>query len=58
MHNQIGDNILLGRPDSEDAIRDVEEASKLGGAYKFIQKLPLKFNTNIEPHKSGHRAWS
>ncbi|KAF8604173.1 P-loop containing nucleoside triphosphate hydrolase protein [Ceratobasidium sp. AG-I] len=54
----VGENIRLGRPESENAVQDVEEASRLGGAYDFIQKLPLKFNTNIEPHKTGYRAWS
>ncbi|KAF8606626.1 P-loop containing nucleoside triphosphate hydrolase protein [Ceratobasidium sp. AG-I] len=54
----VGDNIRLGRPESENAVRDVEEAAKLGGAYDFIQKLPLKFDTNLEPDKAGYKAWA
>ena len=31
----------------------MEEAARLGGAYDFIQKLPLKFETNLEPGDHG-----
>ncbi|KAG8733455.1 hypothetical protein FRC11_006095 [Ceratobasidium sp. 423] len=53
----IQDNIQLGRPDCDDPEREVEEAAKLGGAYDFVQKLPLKFETNIEPMATGFASW-
>ncbi|KAF8606642.1 P-loop containing nucleoside triphosphate hydrolase protein [Ceratobasidium sp. AG-I] len=51
----ISENILLGRPDCKNPTEAVEEAARLGGAYDFIQKLPLKFETNLEP---GHHGFS
>ncbi|KAF8754479.1 P-loop containing nucleoside triphosphate hydrolase protein [Rhizoctonia solani] len=42
----IKENILMGRPDSEDPDTEIENAAKLGGAYDFIQKFPLRFETN------------
>ncbi|KAJ1307532.1 hypothetical protein OPQ81_001629 [Rhizoctonia solani] len=50
----IHENILLGRPDCENPIEAVEQAARLGGAYDFIQKLPLKFETNLEPQQTGY----
>lgn len=50
---QIRENILLGRPDCENPDEAVEEAARLGGAYDFVQKLPLKFETNLEPQRTG-----
>ncbi|KAG8699794.1 hypothetical protein FRC08_005098 [Ceratobasidium sp. 394] len=49
----VQENILLGCPDSKNPEQGVEEASKLGGSYDFVQKLPLKFSTNIEPEQTG-----
>ncbi|QRV75040.1 ABC transporter [Ceratobasidium sp. AG-Ba] len=49
----VQENILLGLPDSKDPPKDVEEASKLGGSYDFVQRLPLKFDTNLEPRQTG-----
>ncbi|KAF8754384.1 (ABC) transporter [Rhizoctonia solani] len=34
--------------------RRVEEAARLGGAFDFVQKLPLKFETNLEPQQTGY----
>ncbi|KAG9125861.1 hypothetical protein FRC07_005923 [Ceratobasidium sp. 392] len=48
----VKENILLGCPNSKNLEKDVDEASKLGGTYEFIQKLPLKFDTNLEPEKN------
>lgn len=45
----VMDNIRYGRPQAAD--EDVIEASKLAGAYEFIQNLPDGFNTDI-----GHRG--
>ncbi|CAE7198365.1 unnamed protein product [Rhizoctonia solani] len=53
----IRDNILLGRPECDDPENEVEDAAKLGGAYDFVQKLPLKFETNIEPITTGFASW-
>ncbi|KAG9120881.1 hypothetical protein FRC07_003404 [Ceratobasidium sp. 392] len=50
----IRQNILLGRPDCENPNEAIEEAAKLGGAYDFVQKLPLKFDTNLKPNCSGY----
>ncbi|KAJ1305362.1 hypothetical protein OPQ81_000377 [Rhizoctonia solani] len=50
----IKENILMGRPDSEDPVTDIENAAKLGGAYDFIQKLPLGLDTNLEPISQGY----
>ncbi|KAG8736512.1 hypothetical protein FRC10_009223 [Ceratobasidium sp. 414] len=50
----IRENILLGRPDCENPTEAVEEAAKMGGAYDFIAKLPLKFETNIKPNNDGY----
>ncbi|KAH7341765.1 P-loop containing nucleoside triphosphate hydrolase protein [Rhizoctonia solani] len=50
----IHENILLGRPDCENPEEAVEEAARLGGAFDFVQKLPLKFETNLEPQKTGY----
>ncbi|CUA76087.1 ATP-binding cassette, subfamily C, bacterial [Rhizoctonia solani] len=54
----IRDNILLGRPECDDPEKEVEDAAKLGGAYDFVQKLPLKFDTNIEPMRTGFASWA
>ncbi|KAF8609562.1 P-loop containing nucleoside triphosphate hydrolase protein [Ceratobasidium sp. AG-I] len=51
---QIRENILLGRPNSLHPEEDVEQAATLGGAYKLIQKLPQKFDTNLQPHNTGY----
>ncbi|CAE6456333.1 unnamed protein product [Rhizoctonia solani] len=53
----IRDNILLGHPECDDPEKEVEDAAKLGGAYDFVQKLPLKFDTNIEPMRTGFASW-
>ncbi len=45
----VMDNIRYGRPQASD--EDVIEASKLAGAYDFIQHLPDGFNTDV-----GHRG--
>ncbi|NCC67891.1 MAG: ABC transporter ATP-binding protein [Clostridia bacterium] len=45
----VMDNIRYGRPQASD--EDVIEASKLAGAYEFIQNLPDGFNTDV-----GHRG--
>ncbi|CAE6524067.1 unnamed protein product [Rhizoctonia solani] len=50
----IKENILMGRPDSEDPATDIENAARLGGAYDFIQKLPLGFETNLEADGMGY----
>ncbi|QRV75056.1 ABC transporter [Ceratobasidium sp. AG-Ba] len=50
----IRENILLGKPDSENPTEEIEEAAKLGGAYDFVQKLPLKFDTNLKPSNTGY----
>ncbi|CAE6516946.1 unnamed protein product, partial [Rhizoctonia solani] len=50
----IYENILLGRPDCENSKEAVEEAARLGGAFDFVQKLPLKFETNLEPQQTGY----
>ncbi|CAE6416217.1 unnamed protein product [Rhizoctonia solani] len=50
----IHENILLGRPDCENPKEAVEEAARLGGAFDFVQKLPLKFETNLEPQQTGY----
>ncbi|KAG8752161.1 hypothetical protein FRC12_012106, partial [Ceratobasidium sp. 428] len=50
----IRENILLGRPDCENPNEAIEEAAKLGGAYDFVQKLPLKFDTNLKPNFNGY----
>ncbi|GAB1521925.1 hypothetical protein RhiTH_005024 [Rhizoctonia solani] len=51
---QIHENILLGRPDCPNSKEGVEEAARLGGAFDFVQKLPLKFETNLEPQQTGY----
>ncbi|CEL55421.1 ATP-binding cassette, subfamily B, bacterial [Rhizoctonia solani AG-1 IB] len=50
----IYENILLGRPDCTNPEEAVEEAARLGGAFDFVQKLPLKFETNLEPQQTGY----
>ncbi|CAE6516035.1 unnamed protein product [Rhizoctonia solani] len=50
----LHENILLGQPDCENPKEAVEEAARLGGAFDFVQKLPLKFETNLEPQQMGH----
>ncbi|QRW17937.1 ABC transporter [Rhizoctonia solani] len=50
----IHENILLGRPDCPNSKEGVEEAARLGGAFDFVQKLPLKFETNLEPQQTGY----
>ncbi|KAG9105005.1 hypothetical protein FRC06_002926 [Ceratobasidium sp. 370] len=50
---RVHENILLGCPGSKNPEQDVEDASKLGGSYDFVQKLPRKFSTNIEPEQTG-----
>ncbi|CAE6506346.1 unnamed protein product [Rhizoctonia solani] len=54
----IKENFLMGHhnpmnPDKH--VETIENAAKLGGSYDFVQKLPLKFETNLEPLKTG---WS
>ncbi|KAG8680664.1 hypothetical protein FRC09_018062, partial [Ceratobasidium sp. 395] len=49
----VQENILLGCPDTGSPEKDVEEAARLGGSYDFVQKLPLKFDTNLEPEQTG-----
>ncbi|ELU42373.1 ABC transporter domain-containing protein [Rhizoctonia solani AG-1 IA] len=49
-------NILMGRPDSEDPDTEIENAAKLGGAYDFIQKFPLRFETNLGSVHSGYAS--
>ncbi|CAE6410429.1 unnamed protein product [Rhizoctonia solani] len=49
----IRDKTQLGRPECDHPAQQVEAGAKLGGAYDFIQKLPLKFETNIEPMETG-----
>ncbi|KAH7341781.1 P-loop containing nucleoside triphosphate hydrolase protein [Rhizoctonia solani] len=53
----IEDNIRLGFPECDDPEKTVENAAKLGGAYDFVQKLPLKFETNVEPMTTGFASW-
>ncbi|KAG8763603.1 hypothetical protein FRC11_000862 [Ceratobasidium sp. 423] len=50
----IHENIFLGQPDCENPKEAVEEAARLGGAFDFVQKLPLKFETNLEPQQTGY----
>ncbi|KEP48862.1 ATP-binding ABC transporter [Rhizoctonia solani 123E] len=38
---------------AEKQLEAVENGAKLGGAYDFIQELPLKFQTNLEPVRTG-----
>ncbi|CAE6355230.1 unnamed protein product [Rhizoctonia solani] len=52
----IKENILMGRPDSDNPDIDIENAAKLGGAYGFIQKLPMGFETNLEPKTRGYAS--
>ncbi|QRW20912.1 ABC transporter [Rhizoctonia solani] len=52
----IKENILMGRPDSEDPDTEIENAAKLGGAYDFIQKFPLRFETNLGSVHSGYAS--
>ncbi|CAE6469660.1 unnamed protein product, partial [Rhizoctonia solani] len=49
----IKENLLMGNPSPIDAEECLENATKLGGAYDFIQQLPLKFETNLEPMETG-----
>ncbi|KAG8759028.1 hypothetical protein FRC12_009861 [Ceratobasidium sp. 428] len=50
----IGENILLGRPDSKSPQEDMEEAAKKAGSYNFIQKLPDKFDTDLADNSTGY----
>ncbi|KAG8723724.1 hypothetical protein FRC12_024444, partial [Ceratobasidium sp. 428] len=52
----IGENILLGRPDSKSPQEDMEEAAKKSGSYKFIQKLPNKFDTDLARNFTGYNT--
>ncbi|CAE6495420.1 unnamed protein product, partial [Rhizoctonia solani] len=49
----IKENLLMGNPSPVDAEKCLENATKLGGAYDFIQQLPLGFETNLEPMETG-----
>ncbi|KAG8704356.1 hypothetical protein FRC09_003602 [Ceratobasidium sp. 395] len=50
----VYENILLGRPDSSDPQKEIEQAAISGGAYNLIQKLPAKFETNLQPQNTGY----
>jgi ABC-type multidrug transport system fused ATPase/permease subunit len=50
----VHENVLLGRPGAANPREEVEQATRLGGAYDVIQKLPLKFDTNLEPRSTGY----
>ncbi|KAG9105004.1 hypothetical protein FRC06_002925 [Ceratobasidium sp. 370] len=50
----IGENILLGRPDSKTPQEDMEAAARKAGAYSFIDKLPEKFKTDLSQNYSGY----
>ncbi|KAG8746018.1 hypothetical protein FRC10_006357 [Ceratobasidium sp. 414] len=50
----VHENILLGRPDTVEPRGEVQNAARLGGAYDIVQKLPLKFETNLEPRNTGY----
>ncbi|KAG8699795.1 hypothetical protein FRC08_005099 [Ceratobasidium sp. 394] len=52
----IGENILLGRPDSKTPQEDMEAAAKKAGAYSFISKLPGKFETDLSYNYSGYAS--
>ncbi|KAG8748266.1 hypothetical protein FRC10_007656 [Ceratobasidium sp. 414] len=52
----IGENILLGRPDSKTPQEDMEAAAKKAGAYNFISKLPQKFETDLSYNYSGYSS--
>ncbi|KAG9105349.1 hypothetical protein FRC07_009358 [Ceratobasidium sp. 392] len=52
----IGENILLGRPDSKTPQEDMEVAAKKAGAHKFIQKLPDKFDTDLAYNYTGYSS--
>ncbi|KAG8731880.1 hypothetical protein FRC11_001809 [Ceratobasidium sp. 423] len=49
----IKENLLMGCIDTAHPDMDVENAAKLGGAYDFIQELPNKFETNLQPMTRG-----
>ncbi|KAG8714631.1 hypothetical protein FRC08_011671, partial [Ceratobasidium sp. 394] len=50
----VYENILLGRPDTAEPREEVRNATRLGGAYDIVQKLPHKFETNLEPRNTGY----
>ncbi|KAG9103481.1 hypothetical protein FRC06_010463 [Ceratobasidium sp. 370] len=50
----VHENILLGRPDAAEPREEVQNATRLGGAYDIVQKLPLKYDTNLEPRNTGY----
>ncbi|KAG8751397.1 hypothetical protein FRC12_012459 [Ceratobasidium sp. 428] len=50
----VHENILLGRPDAAEPHEEVQQATRLGGSYDVIQKLPLKFDTNLKPRTTGY----
>ncbi|CCO29670.1 UPF0644 protein [Rhizoctonia solani AG-1 IB] len=54
----VKENILMGRPDSTDPETEIEDATKLGGAYDFIQKLSLGFDTDLGMASSGYASMS
>ncbi|KAF9515917.1 hypothetical protein BS47DRAFT_1293213 [Hydnum rufescens UP504] len=51
----IRENIGLGSVDHVDDIDRIHRATKLGGAFDFINELPLGFETDIEARSD---AWS
>ncbi|KAG9095870.1 hypothetical protein FRC07_011021 [Ceratobasidium sp. 392] len=50
----VHENILLGRPHANKPREEVQHATKLGGAHDIVQKLPLKFDTNLKPRNTGY----
>ncbi|CAE6536357.1 unnamed protein product [Rhizoctonia solani] len=54
----IKENLLMGCAETTNPDKDIEIAAKLGGAYEFIQKLPDKFETNIQPVTSGWESFN
>ncbi|WP_346237995.1 ABC transporter ATP-binding protein [Niabella insulamsoli] len=43
----IKENIILGKPDEEKTMQDIETAASLSGADRFISKLPLGYETRM-----------
>ena len=42
-------NVALGHPDCDPTDTELEEAIRQGGAHTFIEKLPNKLNTVLDP---------
>ena len=52
-HLSASDNIVLGRPEREQADADVQAAARQAGAHEIVERLPAGYKTRLGRHFDG-----